>query len=296
MSESLSNPLVSVVVITYNSAKYVLDTLESAKMQTYQNIELIISDDGSQDETVKICKNWLVVNKERFTNTHLIEVKKNTGIPANCNRGVLASEGKWIKLIAGDDILLDICVEKNVEFTDKNPAANVVASRIISFNQKGKLPEKWSSKQAYFFQSNVQKQYKLYLRYPLFINPPSFFFTKAIIEKIHYFDEEFKRLEDQPFYYRLLSNGNRIFFLDKYTVKYRKHENNISANINVNLINDLHGVYLKYRAPFLTDFTDVVFKYFIRKDLKLMRAVEYNPQKNKIFYTMYRLLKNLIYV
>ncbi len=53
------NPLVSIIVITYNSSKYVLETLESAKAQTYQNIELIVSDDGSTDNTIEICKIWI---------------------------------------------------------------------------------------------------------------------------------------------------------------------------------------------------------------------------------------------
>ncbi|MDR0890977.1 MAG: glycosyltransferase [Endomicrobium sp.] len=53
-----NNPLVSVCVITYNSSKYVLETLESIKTQTYQNIELIVSDDCSTDDTVEVCENY----------------------------------------------------------------------------------------------------------------------------------------------------------------------------------------------------------------------------------------------
>ena len=56
---SQSLPLVSVVVITYNSAKFVIETLESVKSQTYKNIELIISDDCSTDDTVERCRLWL---------------------------------------------------------------------------------------------------------------------------------------------------------------------------------------------------------------------------------------------
>lgn len=55
----MKNPLVSVIVITYNSSKYVLETLNSVAAQTYDNIELIISDDCSVDNTVEICRNWL---------------------------------------------------------------------------------------------------------------------------------------------------------------------------------------------------------------------------------------------
>ena len=103
------NPLVSIIVITYNSSKYVLETLESAKAQTYQNIELIVSDDCSTDNTVEICHNWIEQNKERFVRTELITVEKNTGIAPNCNRGVKAAKGEWVKLIAGDDVLHQNC-------------------------------------------------------------------------------------------------------------------------------------------------------------------------------------------
>ena len=99
-------PLVSISVITYNSSKYVIETLDSAKAQTYQNIELIISDDCSTDNTVEICKNWINDNKERFVRTELITVKKNTGISPNCNRANNAANGEWIKEIAGDEIEL----------------------------------------------------------------------------------------------------------------------------------------------------------------------------------------------
>ena len=59
-----NNPLVSINVITYNSSKFVLETLESAKAQTYQNIELIVSDDCSTDNTVEICN--LILIKQRY--------------------------------------------------------------------------------------------------------------------------------------------------------------------------------------------------------------------------------------
>lgn len=105
-ADQSENPLVSIIVITYNSAKYVLETLESAKAQTYQNIELIITDDASQDDTVEICKEWLKENKELFVKTELVTVQKNTGISPNCNRGLKLSNGKWLKFIAGDEVII----------------------------------------------------------------------------------------------------------------------------------------------------------------------------------------------
>ena len=62
---------VTVNVLTYNSSKYVLETLESIKTQTYQPLILHICDDCSTDDTVKICKKWIGENSDRFIKTKI---------------------------------------------------------------------------------------------------------------------------------------------------------------------------------------------------------------------------------
>ena len=123
-------PLVSIVVVTYNSSQFVQETLDSIKEQTYKNIELIISDDCSKDDTIKICEEWLKENRCRFTNCQILTSLKNTGVVANCNRGYQASTGMWIKDVAGDDALYPEAIEKFIQFTIKNPQARIIHSRM----------------------------------------------------------------------------------------------------------------------------------------------------------------------
>ena len=80
--------LISIVVITYNNSNYIEETLESIKSQTYNNIELIVSDDCSTDKTVEITEEWIDKNRDRFANVKLITTPVNTGISKNCNRGL----------------------------------------------------------------------------------------------------------------------------------------------------------------------------------------------------------------
>ena len=102
----LSDPLVSIIVVTYNSSKYILETLESAKAQTYNNIEIVISDDGSTDSMVEICKEWLSEHLGRFRTTKCSILENSKRIVLKCNLCLLKAKGEFIKNITGDDVLM----------------------------------------------------------------------------------------------------------------------------------------------------------------------------------------------
>ena len=121
MGMNCVNPLVTVCVLTYESSDFVLETLESIKNQTYGNIQLIISDDSSKDSTVSVCQAWLERNMDRFASARIITAESNTGVTANCNRAVKNAEGRWIKLLAGDDILWHDALETLVSRAESLP-------------------------------------------------------------------------------------------------------------------------------------------------------------------------------
>ncbi|MGY6562495.1 MAG: glycosyltransferase family 2 protein [Luteibaculaceae bacterium] len=235
-----NSPLVSIIVITYNSAEFVLETLESAKAQTYQNIELIISDDASKDNTVALCQVWLDDNAGRFVRSEIIEVEKNTGIPANCNRGCKSANGEWIKLIAGDDILLHNCISDNVGFVCKNPAGKFLRSRMAPFKnddnedlQKLLLAYKSDPLQEDFLKlKSATKQFKFLLR-GIGIETPTLFINRLILQELNYFDLRYPSLEDYPFYLKATWHGHFIHFMNNFTVLYRIHPNAISKNKRV---------------------------------------------------------------
>jgi alpha-1,3-rhamnosyltransferase len=225
------NPLVSIIVITYNSAKFVLETLESAKAQTYQNIELIISDDCSSDNTIEICREWLKENKDRFVNTELITVEKNTGIPANCNRGVKASKGEWIKTIAGDDLLLENALEDLISSVHNSDL--IVDTGYIEFKGNREYLKKVSLENESFFDFDSKSQFEILInnnRKKRVITTVGVFFKRKLFNEVNGFDEEIKLLEDTPFWFKILKQRVRIKRINTFTVLYRKHVDSISAN------------------------------------------------------------------
>lgn len=261
--EVLKQPLVSVIVVTYNSSEYVLETLESVRKQTYQNIELIITDDCSFDNTLEICNSWIERNKERFARTKIISAVKNTGIPSNCNRGAMSSHGEWIKLIAGDDMLLESCVDDNLKYIADNPTAKFVVSELLEVNDDGFFIKNEKEKKRkdnmlkfYFHAKTAEKQLKAYARWPVFLNAPTHFINNQLLKDIDYFDDEYRIFEDMPLIYRVNSNDTFIHFLNKPTVKYRIHDSAISRKRSNNDERDKEVllVFNKYRQKHLSKF------------------------------------------
>lgn len=221
------NPLVSIIVITYNSSKYVLETLESVKTQTYQNIELIVSDDCSTDDTVGICRNWIAQNEGRFVQTKLIVAPENTGIPANCNRGVKAAKGEWVKLIAGDDALIENCIETYVKIVNADSKKLVLFSNVyhyqdtfedknrLSFFNIGKL--KISSQNV-----TAKEQFEILLRNNK-VWAGSLFVSMRVFKKLGYYDESLKLWEDRPMLLKITQNNIKLHFVDFVSCKYRRN-------------------------------------------------------------------------
>lgn len=283
------NPLVSIIVITYNSAKYVLETLESAKVQTYKNIELIISDDCSADNTVELCQAWLKINKDRFVRAILLTAEKNTGITSNCNRGLYAARGGWIKLIAGDDTLEPNCIFTYVDHINKNPNIKVFHSRhtayLDTFSETNKqivsLPQKVVISRLV---SNINDQKKIILLNN-YISAPSVLICRDVLIEIGGFDEDIQMVEDWPLWMKL-SNGNYyVKFIDFFSCKYRIHSSAISyENTRVDLL-----------SKFYVDNDKVVRKYIVPKMKYLTRVFyELSYAGKKFMFENGLLKKNIL--
>lgn len=257
-----NTPLVSVILITYNSARYVIETLESVKAQTWENIELIVSDDDSTDHTIQLCSDWLRENKDRFPLTKLITVAQNTGIPANCNRGLRASTGDWVKIISGDDVLIDSAIADNLAFARQFPDVSFIISDIREIDENGALiKDKVINEGLIFFSgmSSAKKQLKAYSRWPTFLNTPTFFFQRELVEKVDYFDEEFRIYEDMTMLIKAMERDVKLYYMRKPTVSYRVHRNAISRSLQMDEFREREGfqVFQKYRRPHLNLFDPI---------------------------------------
>lgn len=256
-------PLVTISVITYNSSKYVIETLESAKAQTYQKIELVISDDCSTDNTVEMCKKWVEDNTQRFVRCEIITSPVNTGVAANNNRAKKHSQGIWIKGIAGDDLLLPNCIEDNVGFVLEHPEVKVLLSNHnVLYEKTGKVVQGVLDNDFYNKQASEQFEILLYKCVPV---AATAFIARTIFDTFKY-NEMYRCIEDIPFWVNLTRNGVKLDAMDKVTVVYRKHES-ISFS-NEYLVNPI--------------FTNSCNLYCWNESLKYCREYGFKDAYNKI--------------
>lgn len=224
--------LVSVCVVTYNSSQTVIETLESIKQQTYSNIELIISDDYSKDNTVELCEKWALLNSHWFNKIKILRSQVNTGVPGNCNRAIRATSAMWVKLIAADDLLLMNCISDYIKFINLYPDAKIIYSYYDEFiqNNNGKIVLKNRRPIQSFiekFSKNPSIQFETYIKYSINITP-ALFYHKDIILELGGFDEQYRFFEDTPMLTKILRHNIFIYFLNKSTVLYRIDTNSIT--------------------------------------------------------------------
>lgn len=241
--------LVSVNVVTYNSANTVIETLESIKEQTYKEIELIVTDDNSKDDTVKVCERWIKDNRNRFVKAMLITSEVNTGVACNANRGLNNCNGDWIKSIAGDDMLFPDCIERFMKFSEKHSDCRIIQGKSLCFGSDKNAVNKHQEFQdglSKYYNRSQKQMYHDGLRFVFLAGPP-IIFKKDLIDEIGGYDNRYPCCEEFPFQISVLSRTN-IYYLDEYVVHYRVESGSLSRNGSQKYKNDVFKYFDEERS------------------------------------------------
>lgn len=135
---SVIKGMVSCIIPAYNTEKYIYDCLLSVKKQSYCDIELVIIDDGSTDETMNEIKRFCKANRKRFHNIEIKQHEINKGLCASINSALKLVKGEYTMWFDSDDLLIEDNILKKVDFLKKNPDIKCVLAEADSFDEKGK--------------------------------------------------------------------------------------------------------------------------------------------------------------
>lgn len=214
----MDQPKVSICMPTYNNEKFIFEAINSCLNQSYQNIEICISDDKSTDKTFEIVKEFANLYPKKIK---LYQMEKNMGdksIAYNVNKAFGMCEGKYIAILEGDDSMLPCRIEKQVKFLEDNPSVFAVHHDLIVYDEiSGSVIEKkWTLR-------NRKVSSKELVLYKNYVFTPTLMFRNIDVK----FDPAIKRKLDWYLMVKLSEVGE-FFFQDEKLTKYRLHENNIT--------------------------------------------------------------------
>jgi glycosyltransferase involved in cell wall biosynthesis len=224
----ISSPLVSVIALCFNQEDFLKDTLDSIKLQTYKNIEFIIIDDCSTDQSVKKIETWIKANKY---NCNFIKNKENLGLVKSLNIALKKAQGKYYSLIACDDIFLKKKIENQVKIFEK------IKEEFGAIYSDAFLIDENSS---YLYGTQISRTqinkppsgniYEDLIRKDNFIPAISVIYRTEKIKELGYYDESLI-YEDYDMLLRL-SNHYKIYFQKEIEVCYRLHQSNMNYNLD----------------------------------------------------------------
>lgn len=215
------HPLVSIVIPCYNHDKFVQDSIQSVIDQTYENIELIIIDDGSKDSSVAKIKEMIELCEKRF-NRFEFRSRANIGLSATLNEALEWCQGKYFSAIASDDIMLKDKTAIQLSFLEQNDdiAAIFGGVKIID-NNNLELNKRVTEERSYSFEEIIMHKHDL--------PAPTQMARLDLIKKIGGYNSNLF-IEDWYMLLKLSQNGS-IFYVSQIFALYRQHDSNISKNL-----------------------------------------------------------------
>lgn len=238
MSHVDSLPLITVRIPAYNHEQFVCKALDSVKRQGYGNIEIVIIDDGSTDNTAARISEWIECNGDEIRVD--FRSRKNCGISATINELVEMSNGEYLVGLASDDMLLPGSIERRYEYLRSHPHKMAVFGDSIVVDAEGKtiLDSGMADLHA-----GDKKKYETDkgLKQEIIQNWSTtgscIMMRRALHERFKY--DESLTVEDRDFYLKMVSEG-LLGFIDHPVSAYRLHETNASLKGKDNLATSLN--------------------------------------------------------
>lgn len=220
-------PLVTIVIPVYNGANYLSESINSALNQTYKNIEIIVVNDGSNDngETEKIAMSF--GNKIRYF------CKKNGGVSSALNLCIDNMKGDWLSWLSHDDLYYPTKVEEEVAYVgrllESNPDLNlnrvVVRCAAESIDIHGKTILKYNYRDVKEKEPLIEMILNNVYNYRL--AGCSFLLPSAAFKDVGKFNENIRTVSDAEYWYRLLFAGYDFYFLNRCLIRGRVHKRQV---------------------------------------------------------------------
>lgn len=221
----MKQPLISVIMSTYNDELYIEESLRSILNQTLADFELIIYDDCSTDHTVEKIRAF------HDPRIQLICNEENCGLTKNLNKGLRIARGKYIARMDGDDISEQTRFERQVAFLEEHPSVYLISCHAQNFGESDLVNR---------IRGNSEVLRCRMLIRPVFAHP-GFMMRRELIEEGFFYDETFRTAQDYEFAVRA-AGTHEIGMVPEILLHYRVHKKQISNTANGNQVTNADRV------------------------------------------------------
>ncbi len=227
----MSDPLVTIIIPTFNRRRWIGACLDSVKAQTYRNIETLVIDDCSTDDTVA----WLRANPDySFVKIHV--QPKNGGASIARNTGIEMARGKLITFIDSDDLLAPNHVERAVDNLASQPKIGLFACDSTLIDSEGALlysGRTWHEIQSelknYPVQTGMRNLADVFVFSNIF---PGFTLPKTVFDRVGNFDQTIFPMDDYDLMLRVAGAGYGIYYCHEPLALRREHTGQCSGPAN----------------------------------------------------------------
>ena len=254
-------PLVSIMIPTYNRPQFFELALQSALRQKYENLEIIVCDNSTDDRTEALVEKYLGDSRLRYHRNKTAKTKEENFAPFEH-----LAKGEYLQWLMDDDILLDGKIEKMMQAFRENPTARLVTSRRAVIDGEGRLqPNPYAvgvpeNEEDYSLFEGEAVGRETLLGWKNFLGEPSAVLFRRADLKHHYWRAEsrgYKTISDVAMWLELLESGDCIFF-QKPLSCYRRHEEQEGQQAAVILLSRLEwlrliGEYFERRVYLKTE-------------------------------------------
>ena len=272
-----NEPLVSIVIPCYNHENFVQYTIKSVIDQSYENIELIIIDDGSADESAAKIQEMIEYCENRFVRFEF-RSRLNKGLSATLNEALEWCEGKYYSAIASDDMLLPHKTHTQIDYLERHPDITSLSANIDYIDENNNIIDsiRRPTKEASFKEILLSN----------FLLTPSQMHRLEAVRNVGGYNENYI-IEDWYMWLKLAHAGKRIMFLDDVVCLYRMHPTNTSKSTIL---------LLESQIQICECFKDSNYYYAAINNLKRQILSEsYKNNGNKIIYRYKKYLLKIKY-
>ncbi|SHN64742.1 TDP-N-acetylfucosamine:lipid II N-acetylfucosaminyltransferase [Desulfovibrio litoralis] len=290
---NVSNNLISVIIPAYNHELYIATTIKSIIAQSYKNIELLIINDGSTDRTWNVIQSFAKKCENRFVRV-VFETQNNLGRYETLNKLLNLAQGKYVYLIASDNIAKPQALETLHNFLENNEGYALVAGDNEYIDGKGQtlvIGDPYNRDISTGFIYNTLGQYLPQNRpdvdflssdFEIFKNllkgnsiPNGYLIRKSIFEQIVFFTKE-ALLKDNDLMLKI-SQQSKLKYLDEILFSYRIHGENISTK-SVMLYPNKYCVHLMFDSKQAADIIEFINATFDSQE-HVFFVLPYNDTK-----------------